>query len=199
MRCNVSGFIEISSLSFTINSLIQALPRRLVLIIYFLTSISTRNLTDSYKTLNNGLVADYKGNAYVTNSAKTSSGKWIMTPSPLSNSQPLLAEADASFHDFGLNGIVYNSEGYLLLVLVVRATHGRCLRSAKKPGRQETGRDTVVVVSQKKLWFVQSQDNIDIKKSEPSSKTLKLLGFRKNMSTRIVNLKRRNKEFLCRE
>ncbi|CAN6988394.1 unnamed protein product, partial [Brassica rapa subsp. trilocularis] len=40
------------------------------------------------------------------------------------------------FHDFGLNGIVYNSEGYLLLVLVVRATHGRCLRSAKKPGRQ---------------------------------------------------------------
>ena len=60
----------------------------------------------------------------------------IFSRSPLSNSQPLLTDADASFRDFGLNGIVYNSEGYLLLVLVVRATHGRFLRSTKKPGRR---------------------------------------------------------------
>ncbi|CAN6817044.1 unnamed protein product [Brassica oleracea] len=40
------------------------------------------------------------------------------------------------FRDFGLNGIVYNIEGYLLLVLVVRATHVRCLRLTKKPGRR---------------------------------------------------------------
>ncbi|KAL0885315.1 hypothetical protein Bca101_009297 [Brassica carinata] len=91
----------------------------------------------------NGLAVDYKGNAYVTNSAKNFIWKVdhdaigsIFSRSPLSNLQPLLADADASLRDFGLNGIVYNSKGYLLLVLVVQATHRRCLRSRKKPGRR---------------------------------------------------------------
>ncbi|WZZ78857.1 LOW QUALITY PROTEIN: hypothetical protein YC2023_099429 [Brassica napus] len=92
----------------------------------------------------------------------------IFSRSSLSNSQPLVADADASFCDFGLNGIVYNREGYLLLVLVVRATHGKCRRINREGedcvaewrsgcGRwdvEETERDTVVVVSQKNLWFV---------------------------------------------
>uniref|UniRef100_A0A0D3AAT1 Uncharacterized protein n=1 Tax=Brassica oleracea var. oleracea TaxID=109376 RepID=A0A0D3AAT1_BRAOL len=73
----------------------------------------------------------------------------IFSRSPLSNSQPLLTDADASFRDFGLNGIVYNSEGYLLLVLVVRATHGRFLRSTKKPGRRG------FVGASKIVWLVQ--------------------------------------------
>ncbi|CAG7904306.1 unnamed protein product [Brassica rapa] len=53
------------------------------------------------------------------------------------------------FRDFDLNGIVYNSKGYLLLVLVVRATHGRCLRSTKKPGRRW------FVGASKMVWLVQ--------------------------------------------
>ncbi|KAF3603516.1 hypothetical protein F2Q69_00037017 [Brassica cretica] len=85
----------------------------------------------------------------------------IFSRSPLSNSQPLLTDADASFRDFGLNGIVYNSEGYLLMVLVINVTEAILSRT----------------------FF----------------KDFEASGFQENVSTRIVNLKRRNEAFLCRD
>ena len=102
MKCNVSVVIEISSLSFTINSLLQTLSRRLVLIISFLTSKSlisstinkdvesTRNLTaSSDSTILLFLYTKPSTMAWrlITKETftspikpKTSSGKWIMRP-----------------------------------------------------------------------------------------------------------------------
>ncbi|CAH8384261.1 unnamed protein product [Eruca vesicaria subsp. sativa] len=128
----------------------------------------------------NDVAVDYNGNAYVTNSAKNFIWKVsrdgtaaIFSRSPLFNSQPVAADADASFRDSGLNGIVYNSKGYLL---VVQSNTGKMFKVDEETGtarmvvlngdmvaadgvarRRRDG--TVVVVSQRKLWFVKSHDS----------------------------------------
>lgn len=128
----------------------------------------------------NDVAVDYNGNAYVTNSAKSfiwrvdrDGAATIFSRSPAFNSQPVAPDADASFRDCGLNGIVYNSKGYLL---VVQSNTGKMFKVDEETGtarmvllngdmvaadgvarRRRDG--TVVVVSQKKLWYVKSQDS----------------------------------------
>ncbi|CAH2045918.1 unnamed protein product [Thlaspi arvense] len=135
---------------------------------------------DIARDIANDVAVDYNGNAYVTNSAKNFIWKVdrdgvasIFSRSPLFNSQPVAAEADETFRDCGLNGIVYNSKGYLL---VVQSNTGKMFKVDEETGtarlvllnrdliaadgmarRRRDG--TVMVVSQKKLWFLKSQDS----------------------------------------
>ncbi|VVB03739.1 unnamed protein product [Arabis nemorensis] len=128
----------------------------------------------------NDVAVDYNGNAYVTNSAKNFIWKVdrngvasIFSRSPLFNSQPVAADADETFRDCGLNGILYNSKGYLL---VVQSNTGKMFKVDEDSGtarlvllngdlvaadgmarRRRDG--TVMVVSQKKLWLLKSQDS----------------------------------------
>ncbi|KFK33356.1 hypothetical protein AALP_AA5G003200 [Arabis alpina] len=128
----------------------------------------------------NDVAIDYNGNAYVTNSAKNFIWKvnrdgvaTIFSRSPLFNSQPVAEDADETFRDCGLNGILYNSKGYLL---VVQSNTGKMFKVDEDSGtarlvllngdlvaadgmarRRRDG--TVVVVSQKKLWLLKSQDS----------------------------------------
>ncbi|ESQ39980.1 hypothetical protein EUTSA_v10001208mg [Eutrema salsugineum] len=135
---------------------------------------------DIARDIANDVAVDYNGNAYVTNSAKNFIWKVdrdgaasIFSRSPLFNSQPVAEEADASFRDCGLNGIVYNSKGYLL---VVQSNTGKMFKVDEESGKAKLvllngdlvaadgmarrRRDgTVMVVSQKKLWLVKSQDS----------------------------------------
>ncbi|VYS51718.1 unnamed protein product [Arabidopsis thaliana] len=135
---------------------------------------------DIARDVANDVAVDFKGNAYVTNSAKNFIWKVdrdgaasIFSKSPLFNSQPVAADADASFRDCGLNGIVYISKGYLL---VVQSNTGKVFKVDEDSGnarlvllngdliaadgmtrRRRDG--TVMVVSQKKLWLLKSQDS----------------------------------------
>lgn len=135
---------------------------------------------DIARDVANDVAVDYNGNAYVTNSAKNFIWKVdrdgaasIFSRSPLFNSQPVAADADEVFRDCGLNGIVYNSKGYLL---VVQSNTGKMFKVDEESGtarlvllngdliaadgmarRRRDG--TVMVVSQKKLWFLKSQDS----------------------------------------
>ncbi|KAG2261703.1 hypothetical protein Bca52824_068782 [Brassica carinata] len=146
----------------------------------FLSPLPSLNNEDEVRDIANDVAVDHKGNAYVTNSAKNFIWKVdrdglasIFSTSPLFNSQPVVPDADASFRDCGLNGIVYNSRGYLL---VVQSNTGKMFKVDEETGtarlvsldrdlvaadgmarRRRDG--TVVVVSQKKLWFVKSQDS----------------------------------------
>ncbi|KAG7563199.1 hypothetical protein ISN44_As10g000330 [Arabidopsis suecica] len=135
---------------------------------------------DIARDVANDVAVDFKGNAYVTNSAKNFIWKVdrdgaasIFSRSSLFNSQPVAADADASFRDCGLNGIVYISKGYLL---VVQSNTGKVFKVDEESGnarlvllngdliaadgmarRQRDG--TIMVVSQKKLWLLKSQDS----------------------------------------
>ncbi|KAL1208285.1 hypothetical protein V5N11_034998 [Cardamine amara subsp. amara] len=135
---------------------------------------------DIARDVANDVTVDFKGNAYVTNSAKNFIWKVdrdgaasIFSTSPLFNSQPVAPDADATFRDCGLNGIVYISRGYLL---VVQSNTGKVFKVDEESGtarlvllngdliaadgiarRRSDG--TIMVVSQKKLWFLKSQDS----------------------------------------
>ncbi|CAN7091653.1 unnamed protein product [Brassica rapa subsp. narinosa] len=135
---------------------------------------------DIARDVANDVAVDYNGNAYVTNSAKnfiwkvnSDGAAAIFSRSPLFNSQPVAPDADASFRYCGLNGIVYNSKGYLL---VVQSNTGKMFKVDEESGtarivllngdmvaadgvarRRRDG--TVMVVSQKKLWYLKSQDS----------------------------------------
>uniref|UniRef100_A0A1J3HBR0 NHL repeat-containing protein 2 n=1 Tax=Noccaea caerulescens TaxID=107243 RepID=A0A1J3HBR0_NOCCA len=135
---------------------------------------------DIVRDVANDVAVDYKGNAYVTNSAKNFIWKVnrdgvasIFSRSPIFNSQPVAAEADAGFRDCGLNGILYISKGYLL---VVQTNTGKMFKVDEESGTARLvllngdlvagdgmarkRRDgTILVVSQKKLWFLKSQDS----------------------------------------
>ncbi|XP_010424881.1 PREDICTED: uncharacterized protein LOC104710043 [Camelina sativa] len=135
---------------------------------------------DIARDVANDVAVDYKGNAYVTNSAKNFIWKVdrdgaasIFSRSPVFNSQPVAADADETFRDCGLNGIVYISNGYLL---VVQSNTGKVFKVDEESGtarlvllnrdliaadgvarRKRDG--TIMVVSQKKLWLLKSQDS----------------------------------------
>ncbi|EOA25287.1 hypothetical protein CARUB_v10018601mg [Capsella rubella] len=135
---------------------------------------------DISRDIANDVAVDFKGNAYVTNSAKNfiwrvdrDGAASIFSRSPVFNSQPVAADADETFRDCGLNGIVYISKGYLL---VVQSNTGKMFKVDEDTGtarlvllnrdviaadgmtrRRRDG--TVMVVSQKKLWLLKSQDS----------------------------------------
>ncbi|CAN8266948.1 unnamed protein product [Cochlearia groenlandica] len=136
---------------------------------------------DIARDIANDVAVDYNGNAFVTNSAKNFIWKvdrdgsaTIFSRSPMFNSQPVSPDADAGFRDCGLNGIVYNSKGYLL---VVQSNTGKMFKVDEESGtarlvllnggdllaadgmarRRRDG--TIMVVSQKKLWLIKSQDS----------------------------------------
>ncbi|XP_010554421.1 PREDICTED: uncharacterized protein LOC104824143 [Tarenaya hassleriana] len=126
------------------------------------------------------VTVDFRGNAYVTNSAKNFIWKVdrdgvasIFSKSALFTSQPPAPDRDAVVTDRGLNGIVYVSKGYLL---VVQSNTGKMFKVNEDDGtarvvilnvdltaadgialRRSDG--VVVVVSKKKLWYVKSQDS----------------------------------------
>ncbi|XP_010527773.1 PREDICTED: uncharacterized protein LOC104805062 [Tarenaya hassleriana] len=127
----------------------------------------------------NDVTVDFRGNAYVTNSGKNfiwkvdrEGGASIFSRSPLFTSQPMTAERDAVYADCGLNGIVYVSRGYLL---VVQSNTGKMFRVEEDEGRARVvgvkgeltaadgmalrGDGVVMVVSQEKVWFVKSDDS----------------------------------------
>ncbi|WZZ10179.1 hypothetical protein YC2023_096100 [Brassica napus] len=177
---------------------------------------STRNLTDSYKTLNNGLVADYKGNAYVTNSGKTSSGKWIMTL------RCWLKLTQLSRFRFERNCVQQRR-------ISLAGLGGESNTWKMFKVNEETGTASIVLMNgdlaaadvmlrrrgEIRLWwcprrsFVQRmcfpillhlESNVtEAILSRTFFKDFEASGFQENVSTRIVNLKRRNKAFLCRE
>ncbi|KAJ0240516.1 Uncharacterized protein HA466_0221420 [Hirschfeldia incana] len=146
----------------------------------FLSPLPSLDNQDTVRDIANDVAVDHKGNAYVTNSAKNFIWKVdsngvasIFSTSPLFNSQTVVPDADASFRDCGLNGIVYDSRGYLL---VVQSNTGKMFKVDGESGEARLvsldrdlvaadgvarrGRDgRVVVVSQKKLWFVESRDS----------------------------------------
>ncbi|CAA0832136.1 NHL domain-containing protein [Striga hermonthica] len=116
------------------------------------------------------VAADYSGNAYVTDSANgavyrvTERGEATV----LSRSQAFLSGSG----DGGLNGVVYNSKGYLLVtqsstgkLFKVNADDGTARRvilnrDLTGAGAIATRRDgVVVVVSRQKLYFVKSDDS----------------------------------------
>ncbi|XP_050373253.1 uncharacterized protein LOC126790919 [Argentina anserina] len=132
---------------------------------------------DASRQIANGVAVDFKGNAYVTNSAANFIWKvnsegvaTIFSKSPLFSAYPVDPETPHSY--CGLNGIAYVSKGYLL---VVQSNTGRMFKVDAEDGtarevllpenlpladgiamRRDGG---VVVVSMHKMWFLKSQDN----------------------------------------
>ncbi|XP_021896267.1 uncharacterized protein LOC110813437 [Carica papaya] len=127
----------------------------------------------------NDVALDFKGNAYVTNSAGNFIWKVdargdasIFSRSPLFTKNPLAVDPNASFSGCGLNGIAYVSKGYLL---VVQSNTGKMFKVDAEDGTARevllpeklvwadgvaVRRDgTVLVVSQQTLWFLKSQDS----------------------------------------
>ncbi|QCD89652.1 uncharacterized protein LOC114174013 [Vigna unguiculata] len=128
------------------------------------------------RAIANDVAVDFEGNAYVTNAA----GNYIWKvnkkgeASTLSKSarfteHPVLIDAEYSF--CGLNGVVYNGKGYLL---VVQTNTGKMFKVDTEDGvardvvlnEDLVGADgvalrsdgVVLVVSLKRVWFVKSDD-----------------------------------------
>ncbi|XP_002533816.2 uncharacterized protein LOC8284730 [Ricinus communis] len=133
--------------------------------------------TDESRSVANDVTVDFKGNAYVTNSAKNFIWKVndqgeasIFSRSPLFTHYPV--DQSSPFSYCGINGIVYLSKGYLL---VVQSNTGKMFKVDVEDGGARTVLLTedltladgiairkdgvVVVVSQNKLWFLKSDDS----------------------------------------
>ncbi|KAG4991303.1 hypothetical protein AAZX31_09G109800 [Glycine max] len=131
---------------------------------------------DDKRATANDVAADFNGNAYVTNSVGNYIWKVnlngeasILSNSPKFTVHPVVRDTVYSF--CGLNGIVYNNKGYLL---VVQSNTGKMFKIDKDDGtvRQVLlnedlmgadgvalrGDGVVLVVSFSKLWFVKSND-----------------------------------------
>ncbi|CAN0902051.1 hypothetical protein LINGRAHAP2_LOCUS21757 [Linum grandiflorum] len=138
--------------------------------------------SSSDRPVANAVAVDFKGNAYVTNSLGTAEGNFIwkvnsqgessiFSRSPLFNRFPV--DRDLPYSYSGLNGIAYNSKGYLL---VIQSNTGKMFKVDEVDGtarrvllpvdlidgdgiavRKRDG--VVLVVSHKKVWFVKSEDS----------------------------------------
>ena len=125
----------------------------------------------------NAVAVDFRGNAYVTNSAGNFIWKVndrgeasIFSKSPAFTAYPV--DRDSPFSFCGLNGIVYLSKGYLL---VVQSNTGKMFKVSEEDGTARlvllnedlpladgiaVRNDGVVFVnSPKKLWVLKSQDS----------------------------------------
>ncbi|KAL3644697.1 hypothetical protein CASFOL_009877 [Castilleja foliolosa] len=127
----------------------------------------------------NDVAADYLGNAYVTDSANdviykvTEQGETTILAGPQAFKPSQNAvDRTVPYHNCGLNGVVYNSKGYLL---VTQSNTGKLFKVNAHDGtarrvilnRELTGADgiavrrdgVVLVVSKHKLYFVKSDDS----------------------------------------
>ncbi|CAN1795082.1 hypothetical protein LINPERHAP1_LOCUS20490 [Linum perenne] len=126
----------------------------------------------------NAVAVDYKGNAYVTNSLGTAEGNFIWKvdsqgEASIFSRSPLFTRFPADYSNTGLNGIAYVSKGYLL---VVQSNTGKMFKVDEVDGtarrvllpvdlsngdgiavRKRDG--VVLVVSEKKVWYVKSDDS----------------------------------------
>ncbi|KAL0372703.1 UNVERIFIED_CONTAM: hypothetical protein Scaly_0951900 [Sesamum calycinum] len=128
-------------------------------------------------TISNDVAVDYLGNAYVTDSANdvifkvTEDGEaTILSRSKAFKSHPV--DSSVPYHNCGLNGIVFNPKGYLL---VTQSNTGKLFKVDVDDGtarrvilnKDLTGADgialrsdgVVVVVSAQKLYFIKSDDS----------------------------------------
>ncbi|KAH7516362.1 uncharacterized protein LOC125418592 [Ziziphus jujuba] len=142
----------------------------------FLSALPSEN-DDLKQQLANAVAVDFKGNAYVTNSignliwkVNAQGEASIFSKSPIYTSHPV--DQNAPFSFCGLNGIVYVSKGYLLVVqsntgkmYKVDADDGtarQVLLSEDMPmadGIAMRKDGVVAVVSPYKLWLLKSQDS----------------------------------------
>lgn len=148
-------------------------PRLFLTPLHNPTSVSS----SSPPPIANDVAVDFSGNAYVTNSANNLI--WKITPdgtpsvfstSPAFTSHPV--ETDKIYSFSGLNGIVYNGKGYLL---VVQSNTGKMFKVNEQDGTARTvllNKDltaadgmavrsdgVVVVVSQQKAYFIKSDSS----------------------------------------
>ncbi|XP_062111072.1 uncharacterized protein LOC133822678 [Humulus lupulus] len=142
----------------------------------FLSTLPTEG-DDVTRQTANAVAVDFKGNAYVTNSIGNYIWKVndrgeasIFSKSPVFSATPVDRELPFSF--CGLNGIVYSSKGYLL---VVQSNTGKMFKVNEEDGKARLvllnedmpmadgmaiRRDGVVLVnSPKKVWMLKSQDS----------------------------------------
>ncbi|PIN02797.1 hypothetical protein CDL12_24687 [Handroanthus impetiginosus] len=126
----------------------------------------------------NDVAVDYSGNAYVTDSVNdvifkvTEQGKaTILSRSQAFKSYPVV-DHTVPYHNCGLNGVIYNPKGYLL---VTQSNTGRLFKVSVDDGAARRvilnkdltaadgiavrGDGVVLVVSQHKLYFLKSQDS----------------------------------------
>ncbi|GAV90273.1 SGL domain-containing protein [Cephalotus follicularis] len=133
----------------------------------------------STRPVANDVAVDFRGNAYVTNSAgnfiwrvNADGESSVFSRSPLFTSYPVDEAKTAPFSECGLNGIAYVSKGYLL---VVQSNTGKMFKVDAEDGwgrevllTEELtwadgvairGDGVVLVVSPRKLWFLKSRDS----------------------------------------
>lgn len=125
----------------------------------------------------NDVAVDYSGNAYVTDSAnnvifKVSEQGEATVLSRSEAFTPDAVDGDAPYRDCGLNGVIYDTKGYLL---VTQSNTGRLFKvdiddgSARRVSltKELTAADgiavrkdgVVLVVSKHKLYFIKSDDS----------------------------------------
>ncbi|CAM8876503.1 unnamed protein product [Rhodiola kirilowii] len=132
---------------------------------------------DGIRQVANDVAADFSGNAFVTNSASNFIWKVnadgessIFSKSPAFSSHPV--DQSTPYSKCGLNGVVYNSKGYLL---VAQSNTGKLFRVDAEDGTARTvilpkdlsladgvavRKDGVVlVVSPNSAWFLTSHDS----------------------------------------
>ncbi|KAE9605336.1 hypothetical protein Lal_00025450 [Lupinus albus] len=144
----------------------------------FLSLLPSADENDAVRSIANDVAVDFKGNAYVTNSAGNYIWKVnnegeasIFSNSPRFTEHPVVRDTPYSF--FGLNGIAYVSNGYLI---VSQSNTGKLFKVDAEDGTARqvllngdlTGPDGVVmrpdgvvlVVSpvEGKMWFLKSND-----------------------------------------
>ncbi|KAF2305495.1 hypothetical protein GH714_005935 [Hevea brasiliensis] len=147
----------------------------------FLSLLPDADASISPRFVANAVAVDFKGNAYVTNSLGNSEGNFIwkvnaggevsiFSRSPIFTQYPV--DRNAPFSYCGLNGIAYDSKGFLL---VVQTNTGKMFKVDAEDGTARTvllnedlhladgisiRKDGVVlVVSQNQLWFLRSSDS----------------------------------------